>query len=93
MITTLGSTERKQTSIIKQVNESLKEMLLIKRLEKAYYTIDDVAYLLGYQKSYIYKMTNKRTIPHRKLNGKIIFLKSEIDAWIKSKPLLFRGTI
>ena len=47
-------------------------------------TADDVVLLTGLKKSYLYKLTAMRQIPHYKPNGKCIFFdRSEIEQWQK----------
>lgn len=36
-------------------------------------------------KSTVYAKIHNRTIPHKKVGKRLAFLKSEIDAWLKSK--------
>lgn len=45
---------------------------------------DDVVLLTGLSKSYLYKLTCTRQIPHYKPNGKhIYFDRNEVEAWMK----------
>ena len=44
--------------------------------------VDQVADLIGYQKSSIYGLVKKNKIPYHK-KGKLFFLKSEIIEWLK----------
>ena len=47
-------------------------------------TAEDVVLLTGLKKSYLYKLTALRQIPHYKPNGKCIFFdRSEIEQWQK----------
>lgn len=47
-------------------------------------TAEDVALLTGLKKSYLYKLTALRQIPHYKPNGKCIFFdRHEIEQWQK----------
>lgn len=44
--------------------------------------IEDVAEMLGFSKSYVYKLVSNRAIPHYKPTGKIVFFKrDEVEAW------------
>lgn len=46
-------------------------------------TIQDVCLMIGLSKSYIYRLTSERQIPHYKpLNKVIYFKRSEIELWI-----------
>jgi len=43
-------------------------------------------YLPGHPaKATIYSKVSKRQIPHKKMDGRLAFLKSEIDNWLQSK--------
>lgn len=45
--------------------------------------VDQVADLIGYRKTSIYGLVKKNQIPYHK-KGKLFFLKSEINEWLKS---------
>lgn len=46
-------------------------------------TIEDVAEMLGVSKSYVYKLTSAKALPHYKPNGKCVYFKSEeIESWV-----------
>ena len=48
-------------------------------------TVDEAAALLDVKKSYLYKLTFRRAIPHYKPCGKkLYFDRDELVAWIKS---------
>ncbi|WP_029446183.1 helix-turn-helix domain-containing protein [Cellulophaga baltica] len=51
--------------------------------EDPFLTIDEVAKLLNMTKGSIYGLVHKNAIPYHK-KGKLYFLKSEINDWIKS---------
>jgi excisionase family DNA binding protein len=51
-------------------------------------TFDDVAFLTGMSKSYLYKLTCSQQIPHYKPNGKqIYFDRQEIEDWLKQNRI------
>ena len=57
-------------------------------MEKRILTTEDVAELLGVAKSYVYKLTYKKLIPHYKPNGKCVFFKrEEVEDWIFSNRI------
>lgn len=64
----------------------IRELLL---KQKEILTIDEVSNYTSFEKSYIYKMTSSRVIPHYKTAGgkKIFFRKDEIDEWLTSKKI------
>jgi excisionase family DNA binding protein len=52
-------------------------------MENNVLTFEQGCKLLGYKKSYVYKLTHQGTIPFSKPNGKRIFFdKKELEAWI-----------
>lgn len=56
--------------------------------KKDVWSIDDLIAYTGYEKSYIYKLTSQRLIPHYKcLGGKTLFFKrEEILGWLTAIP-------
>ncbi len=55
---------------------------------KAMLTIDEVSFFTGFSKSWIYKSTCEKTIPHYKPNGKTIYFdREEIEAWMKQNRI------
>ena len=50
---------------------------------KRFLNIDEAANLLGFKKSYVYKLTSGGVIPHSKPNGKRIFFDREVlEQWM-----------
>ena len=48
-------------------------------------TFDETSVYTGISKSYLYKLTSKRQIPHYKPTGKLIFFKlDELERWLLS---------
>lgn len=48
-------------------------------------TFDEAAEYTGLSKSYLYKMTSQRVVPHYKPNGKLIFFeREELEKWLLS---------
>ena len=53
--------------------------------EKPILTFDEAALYTGLQKSYLYKLTSQRIIPHSKPGGKRIFFeRTELERWMLS---------
>lgn len=50
-------------------------------VEKAYWTIEELAAYLGFAKSTIYKWTSKRQIPYTKKGGTVRFHIERTKAW------------
>ena len=54
-------------------------------LTKKVLTFEEAANYMGISKSCLYKMTMKRTIPHYKPNGKMIYFeREEVEAYLLS---------
>jgi prophage regulatory protein len=70
----------KATSVINVMTE-IRNLLL---LQKDIFTINEVSSYTGFEKSYIYKLTSSRKIPHFKSPGgkNVFFKKSEINNWL-----------
>ena len=52
---------------------------------KAVLTSDEAARYLGISKSYLYKLTMGRKIPHSKPLGKMVYFdRLELEAWLRS---------
>lgn len=82
--------EELETIIIDCVNSCLKYSQPRENLQSnidSWLSLDDLcSYLPGNPaKATIYAKVHNRQIPHKKMGGRLAFLKSEIDAWLKSK--------
>jgi excisionase family DNA binding protein len=52
-------------------------------LSKEIYNFSEACTFLDYSKSYLYKLTHTRMIPHFKPNGKKIYFKrTDLEAWL-----------
>jgi excisionase family DNA binding protein len=77
----------------KQVLSELQELKKLTALEaRSALTMDDASLLTGLSKSYLYKQTCQRKIPHYKSGGgKLVYFdKVELNAWMlqhKVKPV------
>lgn len=47
--------------------------------------VDEVAEAIGRTRSFVYRATSAKTIPHRKLDGELTFVAGEIRTWIKDQ--------
>ena len=55
--------------------------------EKNVLTFEEGCKYLGFKKSYVYKLTSAKIIPHSKPNGKTIFFERKIlENWMLSNP-------
>ena len=64
-----------------------RETVSVQELEKLL-TVQDISSLLGVKKSYVYHLTNKKRIPHIKINGHHLrFRRSDIDEWLQSQEV------
>ena len=72
-------------TVTKCLTNHKEEPILVQATDPEVLNIDQVADLLNYSKSYLYKLTSSRAIPYYKKGGKTIhFLRSEIIEWIKT---------
>lgn len=56
-------------------------------------TSDEVARYMGISKSYLYKMTMRREIPHYKPMGKIVYFnRKELEQWLQRKEAYVKTT-
>lgn len=56
--------------------------------QKEVLTLDEVAQYIGMKKSYLYKLTALKAIPHYKPNGKNCFFKrTELEDWLTTNPV------
>lgn len=47
-------------------------------------TLDEAARYMGISKSYLYRLTHERRIPHSKPAGKMVFFRrDELEAWLQ----------
>lgn len=52
--------------------------------EKEMWTMNELCRATGFSKSYAYKLTSTRAIPHYKPCGKMVFFnRQEIEAWLQ----------
>lgn len=57
-------------------------------VQKEILSLDEVVEYTGLSKSFLYKLTSNRVIPHYKPSGKLCyFRKAEIDQWLTSNPV------
>lgn len=53
--------------------------------EKEVLTASEACQYTGFSKSYLYKLTCRRAIPHFKPSGKMVFFnRHELEAWLQS---------
>ena len=51
-------------------------------------TSDEAAKYMGISKSYLYKLTMKREIPHYKPMGKVVYFnRTELEEWLQSNRI------
>lgn len=75
----------KATSVL-QVMTEIRDLLL---LQKEIFTISEVCSYTGFEKSYIYKLTSERKIPHYKSPGgkNVFFKRTEIEEWLTQNKI------
>ena len=50
-----------------------------------YLTVEETAHLLKVPKSWLYRRTSKRQIPHRKVGRHIRFSRRELHCWLEEQ--------
>jgi excisionase family DNA binding protein len=50
------------------------------------FSVKQAAEFLGCSQQAIYKMVYRKRLPHRRLGGKVIFLKKEIEQYLNQLP-------
>jgi excisionase family DNA binding protein len=70
----------KKVSVLEVMTE-IRDLLLH---DKEVFTISEVCSYSGFEKSYIYKLTSTRKIPHYKSPGgkNLFFKREEINSWL-----------
>lgn len=85
-----------QTNALKRANntkldkliEMQKTLINIQKCQKDFLTVDELCIYTGLSKTWVYKLTSSKILPHYKPMGKLVFFKrSEIDEWIMSIPV------
>ncbi len=75
----------KKISVLEVMTE-VRDLLL---LQKDVFTLNEVSAYTGFEKSYIYKLTSQRKIPHCKSPGgkNLFFKRSDINHWLTQNPI------
>lgn len=73
----------------------MKKTSEIDKIEKReVMNIDEAAAMLSLSKSYIYRLTSLRMIPHYKPSGKMLYFeRSELIKWALSNPIATKDNI
>lgn len=74
----------------KKLSKYQREMLpKISLFAKQVLTLDDAVLFTGLKKSYLYKLTCRKEIPHYKPKGEFIYFdRAELEAWMKQNRVL-----
>ncbi len=65
------------------VEDGLKQMGIV---QKSVLTFEEAASYMGMSRSYLYKLTATKQIPHYKPGGKMLFFeRAELEAWLLSR--------
>lgn len=71
---------------INELAEAINSRLAL--CQKEVLTLDEAAYYTGMKKSYLYKLTASKAIPHYKPNGKnCFFRRTELEDWLTANPV------
>jgi excisionase family DNA binding protein len=81
-----------QNKIIDLLKEQSLKIQNIERFsliaQKSVLTMEEMCLYTGLSKSYAYKLTSKRLVPHSNPSGKCLyFSKEEIDQWLLRNPV------
>lgn len=77
-----------------QLIERLDRIERLLAATKTVLTFDEATEYTGISRSYLYKLTAAREIPHSKPNGKMIFFEREkLDQWLLKNRRKSRGEI
>ena len=71
----------------KKIEASLEMLKSLLMTNKKMLTLDEACHYTGYEKSYMYKLTSDKLIPHSKPNHKIFFDKDELDNWLSQNKV------
>ncbi len=79
-------------SIIRQENNALKQSIEEMISDNAgvknqVMNFKEFCNYVGCSRSHAYKLTSNRLVPFSRKNGKLWFLRSEIDEWLMSNPV------
>jgi len=68
---------------IKMISSAIAEMKKIQLVTKEFMTAEECARYLGLSRSAIYKLTHRKEIPFYKPSKRVMFKRTDIDAWIQ----------
>ncbi|MCD8301524.1 MAG: helix-turn-helix domain-containing protein [Prevotellaceae bacterium] len=75
-----------ENEILKQIADTVRDSTIF--CTKEVLTSDEAARYLGISKSYLYKLTMRRQIPHYKPMGKMCYFnRGEIEKWLQDNPI------
>jgi excisionase family DNA binding protein len=73
--------------ILKEFNEIKNLIIEQNLLRKEIFTTEEACIYLDISKSYIYKLTSRKEIPHFCPNGKMLYFnRQELDVWLQQNP-------
>lgn len=73
---------------MKEIIERLDKIEKFLLSQKKILTLNEAAEYLSIERSYMYKLTSARKIPHSKPNGKTIYFdKEKLNEWALSRPI------
>jgi predicted DNA-binding transcriptional regulator AlpA len=76
------------------VDDKLNLIVRMLLSQKKVFTVDDLCLITGYSKSFIYKASANRILPHSSPSGGRIFFDSEaINEWLLSNPVPTRDQL
>ena len=76
-----------ETDILKQIDERLQRIEKMLVEQKTTLDMDEAVGYTKIKKSYLYRLTSEKKIPHYKRDNKLYFDRAELDAWMKQHPV------
>ncbi len=74
------------TDILKEIADTVRDSTIF--CTKEVLTSEEAARYLGISKSYLYKLTMRKQIPHYKPLGKMCYFnREELEKWLQNSPI------
>lgn len=84
----MAKAEMSQAQFFEQTTAQLQRIEQATLAQKSVLTFDEFCTYTGISKSWAYKLTSNREVPHFKPNDKKIYFKKEdIDKWLLQNPI------
>ena len=72
-----------QTLTLQDLSRQLERVEMLAAINaKSILNLDEAVAFTGFSKGHLYRLTSQREIPHYKKGQKLLFKKSELEAWM-----------